>query len=131
MDTDRDFDFNDILLDKKSHKEKDENILIYDISYKTSRNAKLSCIRFDKIDRFINPHNEIRRLVLFDYGWFDKICDRIEYLISEKIGTTDSINHNFGKIRIESYNSLPIEKLILTFHNLCLDKFAMINKVLN
>ena len=35
--------------------------------------------------------------------------------MSEKIGITDSINHNFIRIRIYSYNSLPIEK-ILTFH---------------
>ena len=29
---------------------------------------------------------------------------------------TNSINHNFGKIRIDSYNSLPIKKL-LAFNN--------------
>ena len=39
-----------------------------------------------------------------------KICDRIKYLITEKIGITDSANHNFARIRIDSYNSLPIEK---------------------
>ena len=55
-------------------------------------------------------------LVLFDHGLFDKICDKTKYLISEKSGITDNINHNFGEIRIDSYNSLPIEK-ILTFHN--------------
>ena len=33
MDTDSDFDFNDILLDEKLYKEKNENILIYNISY--------------------------------------------------------------------------------------------------
>ena len=44
-----------------------------------------------------------------------KICDRIKYLIYEKSGITDSANHNFARIRIDSYNSLPIEK-ILTFH---------------
>ena len=27
---------------------------------------------------------EFRYLVLFDYGLFDKICDKIKYLISEK-----------------------------------------------
>ena len=52
---------------------------------------------------------EFRYLVLFGYGLFDKICDKIKYLISEKPGIRDS-NHNFGKIRIGSYNSLPIEK---------------------
>ena len=44
---------------------------------------------------------KIKHLVLFDYGLFDKICDKIKYLISEKSGTADSINHNFGKIRID------------------------------
>ena len=34
----------------------------------------------------------------------------------KKSGITDSINHNFRKIWICSYNSLPFEK-ILTFHN--------------
>ena len=37
------------------------------------------------------------------------------FLISKKSGNTQSINHNFEEIRIDSYNSLPTEKL-LTFH---------------
>ena len=40
----------------------------------------------------------------------------LNILKSEKTAITDSINYNFAKIRIDSYNSLPIEK-ILTFHN--------------
>ena len=58
--------------------------------------------------------DEFRHLVLFSYELFDKICDKIKYLISKKSCITDSINHNFREIRIDSYNSLPIEK-ILTF----------------
>ena len=54
---------------------------------------------------------------MFDYGWFDKICDRIKYLISEKGSVTNSIDQNVGKIRIDSYDSLPIEK-ILTLHDI-------------
>ena len=38
-----DFDFSNILIDKKSHK----NILIYDISYKSLIGPKPSQIRFD------------------------------------------------------------------------------------
>ena len=52
----------------------------------------------------------VRYVVLFGYGWCDEICDRIKYLISKKGGITGSINHNLARIRIESYNSLPIEK---------------------
>ena len=43
---------------------------------------------------------DIKHLVLLNYGLFDKICDRIKYIISEKRGVTDSVNHNFRKIRI-------------------------------
>ena len=93
-----------------------KNILVYDISYKTSTGAKPLRIRFDKIDGFIKIHNKIRYLVLFDYSYYDKIGDRIKYLINEKSGITESIYNNFGKIRIDSNNSLPIEK-ILNFHN--------------
>ena len=73
-------------------------------------------IRFDEIDGFIKIHDKIRYLVLFDYSHCDKICNKIKYLVSDKSGITDSINHNFAKIRIDLYNSLPTEK-ILTFHN--------------
>ena len=58
---------------------------------------------------------------------FDKICDKIKYVISKKSGITDSINHNFGKIRIDSYSSLPIEK-ILTFHNVIILIKSVVNK---
>ena len=79
---------------------------------KTSTGPKASRIRFDKIDGFIRVlDGEIKHLVLFDYGLFHKICDKIKYLISEKSGITESINHNFARIRIDSYNSLPIEKI--------------------
>ena len=50
---DRDIEFSDILLDEKLYKEKRENVLIYDISYKTSTGAKPLRIRLDKIDGFI------------------------------------------------------------------------------
>ena len=50
---------------------------------------------------------KIKHLVLLDYGLFDKICDKIKYLISKKGGIRNSI---------DSYNSLHFKKL-LTFHN--------------
>ena len=39
-----------------------------------------------------------------------------DYLISEKSDAKYIINHNFARTRIDSNNSLPIEK-ITTFHN--------------
>ena len=67
----------------------------------------MSKTRFDKIDGFIISLNgKIKHLILFDHGLFNKICDKIKYLISKKSG----INHNFGRIRIDSYNILPTKK---------------------
>ena len=64
----------------------------------------------------ISLDGKIKHLVLFNYGFFDKICDKIKYNISKISGITSSINHNFGKIKIDSYNSLTIKKR-LTLHN--------------
>ena len=89
--TDKDIDFDNILLDEKLYKKEYENNLIYDISWKTSMCAKPLHFRFDKIDEFIKVlGGEIRHLVLFDYGLFDKISYRIKYCMSEKSGITDS-----------------------------------------
>ena len=48
-----------------------------------------------------------------------------KYLISENV-VTGSINHNFERIRIGSYNSLPIE--ILTFRNAIIVIKSFVNK---
>ena len=61
------------------------------------------------------------------YGWFDNICDGVKYLISEEIDITDIVNHNIGKIRIDSYNYLPIEK-ILTFHKVIMLFTSVVNE---
>ena len=93
----------------------------------TFMGSKLSRIKFDKIDGFIKIYNRTRYLVLFGYWWYDKIFDNIEYLINQKSGITDSINHNFGRIRIDSHNSLPLEK-ILTFHNVIVLMKSFVNE---
>ena len=106
-----DINFSDILLNEKLHK----NTLISDVSCKTFMGAKPLRIRFDEIDGFIKIYDGVRYLVLFGPEQYDAIYSRIRYLISEKSGTTDTISHNFARIRIDSYNSLPLEKT-LTFH---------------
>ena len=65
-------------------------------------------IRYDKADGFIKICNKVRHLVLLD-EWCNKISNRIKHLITETSGITNSINRNFGKIRIDSYNSLHID----------------------
>ena len=56
-----DFDLDNIVIDKISH----ENILIYEISYKTFNDPKLLPIRFFKIDGIIRIYDGIRYLTLF------------------------------------------------------------------
>ena len=45
-----------------------------------------------------------------------KFVIRLNIFQVKKNSITNNIDHSFGKIRIDSYNSLPIKK-ILTFHN--------------
>ena len=57
-----DFDFDNILIDKKSL----ENILIYDVSYKTLIETNPLHISFDNIDGIIRIYNGNRYWTLFD-----------------------------------------------------------------
>ena len=83
-----------ILLDEKLYK----IISVYDISNKTTTDPKPLCIRLDKIDGFVRIRgDEFRHLVLLNNGLFDKFCEEIKYLIKEKSGIIDSINHSFGR----------------------------------
>ena len=107
-----DFDLHNILIDEKSQ----ENILIYDISYKTLIDAKPLRIRFDEIDGFIKIYDGTRYLTLFGSKKYEAIYNRIRYLISLKSGITYIFSRYFAKIKVDSYDSLPIEK-ILTLHN--------------
>ena len=77
------------------------------------------CISFNKID--------VRYLGLFDYSYCDEICDKFKYLTRKKGGITDSINHNFPRIRTDSYDLLSIEK-ILSFHEVITLIKSVINK---
>ena len=69
-------------------------------------------------------------LVLFGCSWCDQICDGIKYVISEKSGITDSTNHHFSIIRIDSYDSLPITKM-LPFYNVIILITSVIIKYKN
>ena len=113
-----DINSNNILLEKNSYK-KHEVILIYDISYETFMFAKPLRIRFNKIDGFMKIYDGTRHLVLCEFERYNVLNDRIKYLINEKSCIINSINHNFTRIRIDSYNSLPKENF-LTFHNVIL-----------
>ena len=75
-----DFDLDNILIDKKSHK----IFLIYDISYKTLIDSKLLQIRFNKIGGFIRIYDGTRDLTLFVCEKYGAIYSRIRYFINRK-----------------------------------------------
>ena len=85
--------------------------MIYNISYKTLIDPKPLHIRFDKIDGFIWIYDGTTQLTLFGSEKYDTIYNRIRYVISLKSGITYIFCHYFTKIKVDSFNSLPIEKI--------------------
>ena len=86
------FDLCNILIDI-------ENILIYNISYKTLMGAKPLRIRFDKINGFIRVYDGTRYLVLFGGEKYNFIYNRMSY----KSKNTYVISYNYAKIKDDSY----------------------------
>ena len=86
----KEFDLNNILIDKKSYK----SILFYNISYKSLIDFQPLHIRFKKIDVFIRAS--------FRSEKDDSIYNRIRYLISVKSGITYIISHIYAKIKLDS-----------------------------
>ena len=87
-------------MDEKLH----ENILIYDISYKTLIGSKPFGIRFDKIDGFIRIYDGNLYLVLFGPEIYDAIYNRIRYLLSLKNSITYISSQYYAKIKVDSYD---------------------------
>ena len=106
------FDFDNILILEKSS----EDILVYNILNKSLIDFDWLRIRFDEIDGFIRVYDGTRYLVLFGSEKCDCIYSKIRYLISLKIGITYIISHNYAKIKVVLYDSLPLEKT-MTFHD--------------
>ena len=117
-----DFDLDNILIDEKSY----ENILVYNILYKTLIDAKPLRIRFNKVDGFIRVYDGTRYLVLSGGEKYDFTYNRIRHLIGVKNGITYIISHNCAKIKVGLHDSLPLEKT-LTVHSVII----FINSVFN
>ena len=73
-------------------------------------------ISFVKVDGFITVYDGIRYLVLFGLKNYDAIYNKIRYLIGVKSGMTYTFFHNYARIKVHSYDSLPLEET-LTFHS--------------
>ena len=94
-----------ILKDEKSY----DNILLFNISYQNLI-AKPLHVRFNKTDGFSGIHDGTRYLVLYRSEKYDSIYSRIKHLLSVKSDINYVTSHNYVKIKVESYNSLPLEK---------------------
>ena len=86
------------------------NILSYNISYKNLIAAKSLHVRLHKTDGFIRVYGGARYLALFGSGKNDSIYNIIKDCVSVKSDFTYVISHNCAKIKVDSYNSLPLEK---------------------
>ena len=64
-----------------------------------------------KIVELNTIYDRVIYLELFDPESYDAIYNRTRYRISEKSGIADIINHNFARIRIDSYNSLSLKNI--------------------
>ena len=84
--------------------------------------------RCDKIDGFIKIYNESKYLVLLGLEKYDDIYNRIRYLVSLKSSITYTSSHYFAKIKVDSYDSLPIEKRLI-LHNVTIHLKSLLNKV--
>ena len=93
-----DFDPFSILIVTKSH----ENILVYNISYKSLIDSMPLRIRFDKIDGFIRGYDGIRYLVLTGSQKHDSIYNRTGYFISVKNDITYKFSQNYAKVKADS-----------------------------
>ena len=89
--------------------------MIYNISYKISVDSKplLLNLIFDHIDGFIRIYNGTRYLALFGKEEYEVIQSRIRHLISRKSRIMFIITHYFAKLKVDSYDSLPAEKILI------------------
>ena len=67
-------------------------------------------IMFDKVNGFIRVYEGSKYLVLFRPEKYCTIYNRIRYAINQKYDITYVISHNYAKIKIDSYDSLPLKK---------------------
>ena len=108
-----DLDFDNILLDEKSYK----NILVYDIQnlFVPFIGANPLLVRFDKVHGFIGVYDRTRYLVLIEGEKYDFIYNNyISY--KNKKWYTYVFSRNYAKIKVDLYDSLPLEKTLIFYY---------------
>ena len=86
--------------------------MISDISYTSLIGAKLLCIKFYKIDRFIWVYDGARHWTLYGFEKYDFFWNRSLKVIGAKHGTTYVFPHYYMKFKVDLYDSLLIEKTL-------------------
>ena len=67
-------------------------------------------IRFYKKDGFFRVYDGSRYLVLSGAEKYDFIYNRIRYLTGIKNSILYVVSHNYAKVKVDSYDSLPLKK---------------------
>ena len=75
----------------------------------------------------IRVYDRTRYLVLFGSERYGFIYNRIKYLINVKSSITFIIPNNNAKIKVDSYDSLPLERT-MTFHDVIILIKSVFNK---
>ena len=73
-------------------------------------------IRFDKIDGFIRVYVRSRYLVSLGTEKYHAIYSRVKYFTGQKSGIRNAFSRYYTKIKVDSYDSSPIEKMLI-LHN--------------
>ena len=69
-------------------------------------------IRFNKTDELIRIYDGTRYLTLCGSEKYYVIYNKIRYLTSLKSSATYTFSHYFAKIKLDSHDSLPTEKML-------------------
>ena len=74
--------------------------------------AKPLRIRFIKIFGFVIVYDVARYLILLRGERYDFMYNMIRYLIGVKSSITYVVSHNYAKIQVDSFDSLPLGKTL-------------------
>ena len=87
-------------------------------------------LKFVNVDGFIRLYDGTRYLVLFVNEKYASIFNRVRYLVSIQSGIKKIISHSYTNTKVDSYDSLPLEKTMI-FHNVIVIKKSVWNKEKN
>ena len=87
-------------------------------------------IRFDKIHKSLKVYDRYKYLTLFGSEKYDAIYDRNRYITRVKSGITYVFPLNYAKIKVDSYDSLPLEETLI-LHKIIIHMKSVLNKDLS